>query len=97
MGIETAILVAASVAAAGYQASEQHSAQVDAKKDAKEQQSRLRQQQDDARVQREAALAARTARQRQVSMAAGAGYDSTFATSPLGLSGNPSGKTEFGQ
>lgn len=96
MAAFTTIVAIAGLAAAGAGMYQKHEATQDAKKDARNQQSRLRRERDDAKVQQDAAIAARASRARQMTLASGSGYKSTIRTSPLGLSSNAPGRTEFG-
>lgn len=94
MGIETIIAIGALAATAAATGEQVHQSQVakadtkDAKRDAegaaRAQEAKLQ----NAKLQTDATQAARVARMRQqAAVGASAGYDSTIATSPLGLSG----------
>ncbi len=93
MAAITAALIGAAVAAGTtlYARHEQRESRIDANK----QQAKARQGVEDAKAQQDATMTARAARARQLSMASG-GYESTIATSPLGLSGGDTGKTQLG-
>ena len=91
MGVETAVLLAVTAAAAGYGAYQQHEASVEQKKQAKDmeaQQLALQSQAEERANAQDATQSAAQARERQRLLAASAtGRQSTVLTSPLGLPG----------
>lgn len=88
MAVTAAVIgVAATVASTAYASTRQH----DAKVAADHQASRAQKQQEDAKAQQDATLAARAQRVQQQALSGG-GYDSTIGTSPLGLSGGATPK-----
>lgn len=92
------IAAAATVAATATTIGVQRSDARDARIDQSHRMGQARQDAADAQTQQQVTMAARAARQRQLSMSGG-GYGSTIQTSPLGLSGGTADaqKTKLGE